>query len=118
PPFFARSGVIMTDRASQVLSTDGRRILLLAFIVLLVAFSGVKLGQVVAANMLRADAQSTVTAWAGSLLNGVDDLPALIAGTAPSNRTEHLLNDATEVGDIYRYDIWDRTGHVVFSSAR
>jgi diguanylate cyclase (GGDEF)-like protein len=108
----------MKNRVFQVLSTDGRRILLLASIVLLLAFSGVKLGQVVAANMLRADAQSTATAWAGSLVNSADDLPAIIAGAAPSARTDHLLKDATEVGDIYRYKMWDRAGHAVFSSAR
>jgi hypothetical protein len=108
----------MKHRVFQVLSTDGRRILLLASIVLLLAFSGVNLGQMVAANMLRADAQSTATAWAGSLVNSADDLPAIIAGAAPAARTDHLLKDAAEVGDIYRYKIWDRAGHAVFSSAR
>jgi diguanylate cyclase (GGDEF)-like protein len=108
----------MKLRALRLLSTDGKRILFLAFIVLLLAFGGIELSRVVAANMLRADAQSTVSAWAGSLVESADDIPAIIAGAAPSARTDHLLRDATEVGDIYRYTIWDRNGHAVFSSER
>jgi hypothetical protein len=68
--------------------------------------------------MLRSDAQSTVSAWAGGLMESVDDLPAIVAGATPSVRTKHLLEDTTKVGDIYRYKIADRTGHTVFSSER
>jgi diguanylate cyclase (GGDEF)-like protein len=108
----------MKHRAFRFFSTDGGRILLLASIVLLLAFGGVQLSQLVSANMLRTDAQSTINAWASTLLDSADDIPAIIAGEAPSARTDHLLKDATEVGDIYRYKIWDRTGHAVFSSER
>ncbi len=108
----------MKHRAFRFFSTDGKRILLLASIVLLLAFGGVKLSQVVSTNMLRSDAQSTVSAWAGSLMQSVDDLPAIVAGATPAVRTEHLLEDATKIGDIYRYKIADRTGHTVFSSER
>jgi diguanylate cyclase (GGDEF)-like protein len=108
----------MKHWAFRLFSIDGRRILLLASVVLLVAFDGVRLSQFVSENMLRADAQSTVSAWAGSLAASADDIPAIIAGTAPRARTDHLLRDATEVGAIYRFKIWDRTGHTVFSSER
>lgn len=108
----------MQSRTLRLLSTDGKRILLLAFIVLLLAFVGIELSRVVSANMLRADAQSTVGAWAGSLVESADDIGAIVAGAAPSARTDHLLKDATEVGDIYRYTIWGRNGHAVFSSER
>jgi diguanylate cyclase (GGDEF)-like protein len=99
-------------------SADGRRILLLAFVVLILAYGGVKLSQFISADMLRADAQSTVSAWASDLVATADDIPAMLAGTAPSDRTERLLKDASEVGDIYRYTIWDRTGHTIFFSER
>jgi diguanylate cyclase (GGDEF)-like protein len=108
----------MKHRAFRLFSIDGRRILLLASIVLLLAFGGVRLSLFVSDNMLRADAQSTVIAWAGSLAANAIDLPAIIAGAAPGAGTDHLLRDLTEVGDIYRYKIWDRTGHTVFSSER
>jgi diguanylate cyclase (GGDEF)-like protein len=102
----------------RLFSIDGRRILLLASVVILLAFGGVQLSQFVSANMLRTDAQSTVSAWAGSLAESADDIPAIIAGAAPSPRTDHLLKDATQVGDIYRYKILDRTGHAVYLSER
>jgi diguanylate cyclase (GGDEF)-like protein len=108
----------MKDLALRLFSKDGRRILLLSSIVLLLAFGGVQLSKLVSANMLRADAQSTVTAWSGSLVESADDISAVIAGAVPSPRTDHLLKDATEVGDIYRYRIWDRTDHTVYSSER
>jgi diguanylate cyclase (GGDEF)-like protein len=99
-------------------STDDRRILLLASVVLLLALGAVKLSQFISADMLRADALSTVSAWAGDLTETADDIPAVIAGAAPSGKTEDLLNDATKVGDIYRYKIADRSGRTVFNSER
>jgi diguanylate cyclase (GGDEF)-like protein len=101
---------------SKLLSTDGGRIALLGLIVLSLAYGGVKLSQFISADMLRADAQSTVTAWASDLTASVDNIPAVIAGAALSDKTDHLLKDATAVGDIYRYKILDRAGHAVFSS--
>src|SRR5580704_1703575 len=108
----------MKLRALRLFSIDGRRILLLASVVLLLAFGGVQLSELVSANMLRTDAQSTVSAWAGSLVESADDIPAIIAGAAPSTRTDHLLKDATQMGDIYRYKILDRIGHTVYLSER
>src|ERR1700722_963257 len=108
----------MKLRALRLFSIDGRRILLLASVVLLLAFGGIQLSQLVSANMLRTDAQSTVSAWAGSLAESADDISAIIAGATPSPRTDHLLKDATQEGDIYRYKILDKTGHTVYSSER
>ena len=108
----------MPHRALKLSSTDGKRILLLASVVFLIAFGGVKLSQVVSTNMLLSDAQSTVSDWVGSLMKSVDDLPAIVAGSTPSIKTQHILEDATKVGDVYRYRIWDRAGHTVFSSER
>src|SRR6202034_5867 len=111
-------GAAMKHWALRLFSIDGRRILLLASVVLLLAFGGVQLSQLVSANMLRADAQSTLSAWAGGLAASADDIPAIVAGAAPSTRTDHLLKDATQVGDIYRYKILDRSGHTVYLSER
>jgi len=102
----------------QLFSSDSGKILLLVFLVLLLAFGGVQLNKLVSTNMLRADAISTVSAWESDLLTNTDDIPTVIAGRSPSARTEHLLIDATEVGDIYRFKIIDRTGQTVFSSVR
>jgi diguanylate cyclase (GGDEF)-like protein len=108
----------MKHWALRLFSIDGRRILLLASVILLLAFGGVQLSQLVSANMLRTDAQSTISAWAGSLTESADDIPAIIAGAAPSPRSYQLLKDATQMGDIYRYKILDRMGHTVYLSER
>src|ERR1700691_1337253 len=99
--------------ALRLFSIDGRRILLLASVVLLLAFGGVQLSQLVSANMLRTDAQSNVSAWAGGLAESADDIPAITSGAVPSPRTNHLLRDATQVGDIYH----DTFGHSVGDEA-
>ena len=108
----------MKPRALQFFSTDNKRILLLASIVVLLALGAVKLSQLISADMLRADALSTVGAWAGDLTETADDIPAVIAGAVPSSKTEDLLNDATKVGDIYRYKIADRNGRTIYTSER
>lgn len=108
----------MKNRVIRFFSTDIGRIVLLAAVILLLAFVGVELSRVVSANMLRADAQSTSSTWALTLAASVDDFPAVIAGTAPSDRTQRLLRDATQIGDIYRYRIWNTREHLVFTSER
>jgi diguanylate cyclase (GGDEF)-like protein len=92
------------------------RIVLLVLLVLLVAAGGVKLNRVVAGILLRADAQTTARAWASILVDSVDDIPSIIAGGAPSAKTMHLLKEAGEVGNIYRYKVWNKTGDLVFIS--
>ncbi len=86
--------------------------------ILLLAFGGVKLSQVVAANMLRNDAQSTSSAWAATLVDNFDDIPTFFAGVAPVDKTRHLLENASQVGDVYRYKIWNKMGYLVFTSKR
>jgi diguanylate cyclase (GGDEF)-like protein len=102
----------------RFLTSDSKIVALLAAMVLLLAFGGVKLSRTVAANMLRTDAQSTAGTWAATLLNSIDDIPAIVAGAPPSDKAKHLLEFASQVGDIYRYKIWDRTGRMVFISER
>jgi diguanylate cyclase (GGDEF)-like protein len=106
------------NRAIRFLSTDAGKITALAVAILLLALGGVVLGRIVSANMLRSDAQSTSSAWASTLVDSIDDIPAVIAGAAPSSRTERLLNETVQVGDIYRFRIWSRTGRLVFTSER
>jgi diguanylate cyclase (GGDEF)-like protein len=106
------------NRAIRFLSTDAGKITTLAVAILLLALGGVVLGRIVSANMLRSDAQSTSSAWASTVVDSIDDIPAVIAGAAPSSRTERLLNETVQVGDIYRFRIWSRTGRLVFTSER
>jgi diguanylate cyclase (GGDEF)-like protein len=84
---------------------------------LLLGLGGVMLSRVVAVEMLRADAQSTSSVWVATLAEAAD-IPSLIAGATPSDTTKHLLGNASRVGDIYRYKVWNKTGHLVFVSER
>lgn len=99
------------------LRSDAGRVLLLAAMVLLIAVTGIAVSRIVSARMLRADAESTSSNWATSLSNSTD-IPALIKGTVPSDKTAHLLNGAAQIGDVYRYSIRDRNGQLVFAAER
>jgi len=102
----------------KVVGTDIRNILLMIALILLLVFGGVKLGQMASARMLRLDALSTSSDWADSLVENIDELPAVFAGAAPSDRTLHSLREAIRVGDVYRYHLWDTSGRLVFVSER
>jgi diguanylate cyclase (GGDEF)-like protein len=107
------------ERPSRWFSfTDIRSIALLVILIFFLAGGGIVLGQLISARMLRQDALSTSRTWVNSLIQNADDLPAVIAGKSPSNRTQQLLNGATQVGDVYRFRIWDMTGHMAFASDR
>jgi diguanylate cyclase (GGDEF)-like protein len=107
----------LKDRVLRFLSEDRWIIAVLATMILLLASGGVLLSRLVSAHMLRNDARSSSYTWVETLLQSTD-IPALIAGSPASDRTKHLLENVSQVGDIYRYSIWDQTGHLVFTSER
>jgi diguanylate cyclase (GGDEF)-like protein len=106
----------MRDRISKFLSTDGGRIWALSILILLVAVGGIALGRLVSADLLRAEAQASSRAWASGLLNSIADIPALTSGATPSPETKRLLKQASEIGNIYRYKVWNKKGELVFIS--
>jgi len=102
----------------KFLLTDTGKIAVLVSLICLLALVGFRLGQLVSAYMLRADAISTSESWAESLERGIDDLPAILAGAQPSENSRRILAIASQVGDVYRYRIWNRSGQMVFQSER
>lgn len=62
--------------------------------------------------MLRDDAQDTSQGWVRMLVERNPEIVALLSGIAPSVQTKHLLEEASQVGDIYRFRIWDKTGRL------
>jgi hypothetical protein len=54
----------MRRRISSFLDSDGGKVALLVALILLLALGALKLGQLVSARMLRADALSTSESWA------------------------------------------------------
>jgi diguanylate cyclase (GGDEF)-like protein len=107
----------LKNRVSRFISTDRGIIALLIAMVLGVVLVGMVLSRFVSDKMLRDDAKSTSVSWADSLAEHVD-IPSIMAGAAPSDTTAHLLQNATQVGDIYRYAIWNSAGNRVFLSER
>jgi diguanylate cyclase (GGDEF)-like protein len=102
----------------RFLATDSQVVVILAVMIVVLALGGVKLSRIVAANMLRTDAQSTCSAWAATLMDSVEDMPSIVAGAPPSVKTKRLLEYASQVGDIYRYKVWNKAGSLVFLSER
>lgn len=99
-----------------MVGADMRNILLMVALIVLLAFGGAELGRVASARMLHADALSTSSDWAESLMNNFELLPAVFAGTPPSAQTQYSLRQATQIGDVYRFSLWNCSGQLVFSS--
>jgi len=108
----------MKRRIPKFFLTDTGKIVVLAALICLLAIAGFMLGQLVYAYMLRADAISTAESWAESLERGVDDLPAILAGAKPSESSRRILSITSQVGDVYRCRIWNRSGQMIFKSER
>lgn len=114
-PFF---GASMKRLTARFLSSDAGKITLLLALILSLALGGIGLSKIVSARMLRAGALSTSASWAANLDDTVDDLPAIAAGLQPTDESRRLLAAAGQVGDIYRYRIWDPSGQLAFKSER
>jgi diguanylate cyclase (GGDEF)-like protein len=108
----------MKRSASQFPSGDAGNIFMMVALILLLVLGGMKLSQLVSAHILRSDALSTSDSWTASLMNGVDELPTLMAGSAPSSQALRVLDEASQVGDVYRYRIWNLSGRLIFASER
>lgn len=102
----------------RLFTADRTKLAALALVIIMLAILGARFNRTIFGRLLRADAESTAEVWAGTLLNSTDEIPALIAGKPPSERTSRLLNEAIEVGDIYRYRLWDLHGRQVSVSER
>lgn len=107
----------MKTLAARFSFTDLGKMVSLGILVLLLALGGMELSRVVAAKMLRDAAQAEASAWAASLVDSADDdIPAIIDSLVPSEKTKDLLKQASEVGGIYRYKVWNRSGDLCFVS--
>ncbi len=101
---------------------DALMYLFLIAAVILLAAGGVALSRFAADNLARSlaqlvgDAEATSNAWAKDLAARTDDLPAMIVGLPPSEPTKMALGRAMQIGRVYRFKIWNRTGGLVFIS--
>jgi diguanylate cyclase (GGDEF)-like protein len=102
----------------RFLSTDRGRIVLILSGILLVAILGVELDRHVSANLRRNDAQAAARSWSDSLLGRIGDIRALFDGDPISARTQDVLDEAIQSGDIYRYRLWDKSGRLLYTGER
>ncbi len=107
---------LVEDRSHRFASADHRSLLLLALGVLLLAVAGVMVSRVVGKDLLRRDGQDMTTSWADSVTRNCSDIPAIVAGARPSAGTTQFLKDASRVGDVYRYKIWNKAGQQILDS--
>jgi|HubBroStandDraft_4_1064222.scaffolds.fasta_scaffold09205_2 diguanylate cyclase (GGDEF)-like protein len=102
----------------RFLNSEGRKIAISAACMALPVLGGMFLCQSLLGKMLRVDAQNTSSGWVSMLLARNPDILTLFSGATPSVRTRHLLDEASQVGDIYRFRIWDAAEHIAFKSER
>ena len=102
----------------RLLKTERGKLAILTVCIALPVCGGMFLCQALLGKMLRQDAQDTSSAWVSMLVARNPDILTLFSGATPSVQTRHLLDEASQVGDIYRFRIWDATGHIAFKSER
>jgi hypothetical protein len=102
----------------RFLNSEAGKLAILAVCIALPVLGGMFLCQSLLGKMLRVDAENTSSAWVSMLLARNPDILTLLSGATPSVRTRQFLTEASQVGDIYRFRIWDAAGQVAFKSER
>src|SRR5258708_30655438 len=63
-------------------------------------------------HLLYHDAVSTGRTWASYLAKNVEDLDHIASGQKPSADSQRFFDRVREVGQVFRYKIYDPQGHV------
>lgn len=108
----------MKSQIVQLMKTDRGRLAILTLCIVLPVCGGMLLCQSLLGKMLRDDAQATSSAWVSMLVARNPDVLSLFSGATPSAQTTHFLDESSQVGDIYRFRIWNAAGHLVYKSER
>jgi diguanylate cyclase (GGDEF)-like protein len=108
----------MKVHITRFLNTNRARLAILAVSIAVPMVGGMLLCQSLLMKMLREDAQATSGTWVSMLVSRNPDILALFSDATPSVQTKHLLDEASQVGDIYRFRIWDTAGNLIYKSER
>jgi diguanylate cyclase (GGDEF)-like protein len=106
------------SRIFRIPSTERGRLAILALSILLPILAATLVCNSLLSWMLRYDAQTTSSSWVSMFVSRNPQVLAIFTGASPSTGTQQHLNEASQVGDIYRLRLWDTSGHLVFSSER
>src|ERR1700723_383573 len=106
----------MKAHITRFLNTDRVRLAILMVSIAIPVVGGMLLCQSLLMKMLRQDAQATSGAWVSMLVARNPDILTLFSDAPLSVQTKRNLDEASQVGDIYRFRIWDTAGNLVFKS--
>ncbi len=67
-------------------------------------------------HLLHRDAVSTGHSWAKYIVNNLEDLETIAQGKAPSSASLSILDKARQIGNVYRYKIYDGDGNLMVYS--
>jgi diguanylate cyclase (GGDEF)-like protein len=67
-------------------------------------------------RLLREDAETTGTVWAADFAKRLTDLPQILAGAPPSAESRRFIANASELGSIFRFKLFDARGRQVLVS--
>jgi hypothetical protein len=102
----------MKNRLIQFLNTERRGFAILAVSIAIAVLGGMFLCNFLLGKMLRDNAQNTSSAWVSMLVARNPDILKFFSDGTSSKQTRHMLDEVSQVGDIYRFRIWDRTGRL------
>src|SRR5580704_11661142 len=108
----------MKDRFTLFLNSESAKLAIIAACIAIPVIGGMVLCQSLLMRMLREDAQAASSEWVSMLVARNPDILTLFTDATPSVQTKHLLDEATQLGDIYRFRIWDTSGNLVYNSER
>jgi diguanylate cyclase (GGDEF)-like protein len=63
-------------------------------------------------HLLHHDAVSTARTWASYLVKNVEDLEEIAAGKKPSVDSQRFFDRVQQVGQVFRYIVYDPQGHI------
>jgi diguanylate cyclase (GGDEF)-like protein len=102
----------------RFLNAERREFAIFAVCIAFPLVGGMFLCQSLLGKMLREDAQGTCTEWVSMVMARYPDTLGLFSGATPSGQTRYFLDEASQIGDLYRLRIWDASGHLIFKSER
>ena len=109
----------MKNRFIQFLNTERGKLAILAGCIAVPVVGGMLLCQSLLGKMLREDAQATSGAWVSMLVARNPDILTLFSDAALPVQTDSICHpEASQIGDIYRFRIWDKAGNLVYKSER
>jgi diguanylate cyclase (GGDEF)-like protein len=67
-------------------------------------------------QVVRDEVRGTALSWAANVTRSVPDLDLILEGEMPSTAAQNHLTSQRHVGDVYRFDFFDRGGRIVLRS--